>query len=212
MSFVPPFTRNSTRIFAALLFASISLLASCARQPAVVTAAPDTAAWDARRERVSAVRDWQLRGRIAVRVEDDAWSASMYWRETPDAWTMRVMAPLGRGSFELSGNAAGVALRTADNRLLRAGDPESLLTENLGWQIPVSGLHWWVRGLPNPHADPQRMQIGAAGELELLAQDGWNVQYSDYRPEGDVLMPGRVNLENGRVRVRIVISEWRVAL
>ncbi|MBI1733070.1 MAG: outer membrane lipoprotein LolB, partial [Gammaproteobacteria bacterium] len=212
MSIVPPITPVAGRIRAPALLAFVALLvAACARQPAQV-AGPDAAAWNARRERLSEIRDWQFRGRIAVQLPREAWSATVYWRQISDTYTLRVMAPLGRGTFELSGSAAGVELRTADNRLLRAADPDSLLRENLGLQLPVSGLHWWVRGLPHPDSGAPNLAIGAAGELERLAQDGWRVEYRDYRLQGDVTMPGRVNLENGNMRVRILINEWRVAL
>jgi outer membrane lipoprotein LolB len=199
------------RIAAPGLIVLIALLTSCARQPAQAPGATDTAAWEARRTRVVAAEDWQFRGRIGVQLEKDAWSATIYWRETRDTWTVRLMAPLGRGTFEMSGDAAGVELRTADNRLLRAADPETLMRDNLGWQLPVSGMHWWVRGLPHTRSEVVNLQIGADGAAGHLVQDGWRVNYADYRAAGDVLMPGTVSLENGSVRVRIVVSEWRVA-
>ena len=189
----------------------VVLLAGCARQP-VQLPQPDRAAlWDAHRAQLTGLQDWQFRGRIAVRLEKDAWSATLYWRETRDTYTLRVVAPLGRGTFELSGTAAGVELHTADNRILRAADAEALLRDNLGWQLPVSGMRWWVRGLPHPGASPDRLKVNDKGMLDELAQDGWQVEYQEYHPGAEPVLPGRMNLENGSVRVRLVISEWMKA-
>ncbi len=194
---------------AVLLFAL--LLTACARQP-VSPPRPDKAAlWSAHSARLTAMHDWQFRGRIAVRLEKEAWSASLYWRETLDTYTLRVVAPLGRGTFELSGTVAGVEMRTADNRILRAADPETLMRDNLGWQLPVSGLRWWVRGLPRPGVKSEQLGVNADGRLDNLIQDGWQVDYQEYRSKGNPVLPGKLSLENGPVRVRLLIGEWIMA-
>jgi outer membrane lipoprotein LolB len=195
----------------ALFVFAVFTFAGCARQP-VYLPQPDRAAlWETHRARLATLQGWQFRGRIAVKLKQDAWSATLYWRETRDTYTLRVVAPLGRGTFELSGSAAGVELHTADNRILRAADAEALLRDNLGWQLPVSGLRWWVRGLPHPGAGTDHLGINASGMLDDLNQDGWRVEYQEYRPGGEPVLPGRLSLENGEVRVRLVISEWTTA-
>jgi len=191
----------------ALIVVMLTMLAGCAGQPAQQQA-DRTALWSAHSARLTGLNDWQFRGRIAVRLQNDAWSATLFWRETRDTYTLRVIAPLGRGTFELTGTAAGVELHTADNRILRAADAETLLRDNLGWQLPVSGMRWWVRGLPQPGAEPEHMEINARGLLDKLAQDGWQVEYQEYRPGAEPVLPRRMSLENGDVRVRLVISEW----
>lgn len=212
MGSVPTFPSASARpgLSALIVFFAL-LLAACARQP-VQLPEPDRAAlWTVHSTRLAGLRDWRFRGRIAVRLAKEAWSATLDWRETLDTYTLRVLAPLGRGTFELSGTAAGVELRTADNRVLRAADAETLLRENLGWYLPVSGLRWWIRGLPHPGAKPDHLGVSDSGRLDDLIQDGWQVDYQEYRLQEEPVLPGKMSLENGAVRVRIVISEWMVA-
>jgi len=209
MGTFPTFLSAPVRLLLLSWFAFVLVtFAGCARQPVTLPLPDRTALWDAHSARLSALQEWQFRGRIAVRLKQDAWSATLYWRETRGTYTLRVVAPLGRGTFELSGSAAGVELHTADNRILRATDPETLLRDNLGWQLPVSGLRWWVRGLPHPGPGIEHLGIDARGMLDDLNQDGWRVQYQEYRPGGEPVLPGKLSLENGDVRVRLVISEW----
>lgn len=197
--------RTGRRICAVL---TLLALAACAPQP-VVTKPDRAATWVAHRAQLSGLRDWELRGRIAVKLEQDAFSATLHWRQAADAYNLRVIAPLGRGTFELSGDADGVELRTADNRVFRADNPEALLQENLGWQLPVSGLRWWVRGLPRPGVATTRLDVSEAGWLTALTQDGWAVQYEEQRAEGEVMLPGKLSLENGPVRVRLAVTVWQ---
>jgi outer membrane lipoprotein LolB len=185
------------------------LLSACARQP-VPPPVDRAAAWLAHRAQLAGLAQFELRGRIAVQLERDAWSATLHWRQHGDGYTLRVLAPLGRGAFELEGAAAGVTLRTADNRILRAADPEALLREYAGVDLPVAGLRWWIRGLPRPGAPASRLTVDAAGWLAALAQDGWTVDYEERRRHAALLLPAKLRLGNGAVRVRINVNEWRL--
>lgn len=190
-----------------LLFIVV-LLGACARQP--VAPPPDLAStWVAHRAQLTGMRTWELRGRIAVKLEHDAFSATLHWRQDGPRYSLRVIAPLGRGTFELTGTPDGVELRTADNRVLRAADAEALLRENLGWELPVSGLQWWVRGLPRPGVATARLDVTDAGWLAALAQQGWTVTYQEHRADASLMLPTKLSLENGPVRVRINVAEWR---
>lgn len=206
---IPATVRHAAGYFGVL--AALLSLAACT--PALVTPAPDRAAtWIAHRAQLTNLRGWELRGRIAVKLENDAFSATLHWRQDADAYILRVIAPLGRGTFELSGDATGVELRTADNRVFRATNPEALLQENLGWQLPVSGLRWWVRGLPRPGVATSRLDVNETGWLASLTQDGWAVQYEEHRAQGRLMLPGKMSLENGPVRVRLAVARWQAGV
>lgn len=151
---------------------------------------------------------WRLHGRIAIQHQREGWSATLQWRQQGAEYVLRLSAPLGRGSVELSGSEAGVSMRTADNRLLHADDAEALMQDNLGWHVPLSGLSYWVRGMPEPGSRPERIALDEQGRLRDLAQDGWQVNYERYRSAGRYQLPGKLTLEHRQLRVRLVISDW----
>jgi outer membrane lipoprotein LolB len=180
---------------------------ACATPPA---GPGQSAGWLRHQSLLAELREWRVSGRIAIRHEREGWNASLHWRQNGDEYVVRLSAPLGRGTVELSGSGAGVSMRTADNRLLHADSPELLMQDNLGWHVPLRGLSYWVRGLPEPGSEPDGMSFDASGRIQDLRQDGWHVSYERYLSEGAYELPGKMTLENRELRVRLVISDWIV--
>ena len=63
----------------------------------------------------------------------------------------------------------------------RARIPILLLEQTLGLRLPVTGLRYWVRGLPAP-GPTALLQTDAAGRLTRLEQNGWVIEYPSYAP------------------------------
>ena len=180
-------------------------LAGCATAPPQAGRETD---WQRHQSLLNELHEWRVSGRIAIRHEHEGWNASLQWRQNGDEYVLRLSAPLGRGTVELTGSDAGVSMRTADNRLLHADTPELLMQENLGWQVPLRGLSYWVRGLPEPGSKPEDMSFDVEGRVQELRQNGWRVSYERYLSEGAYELPGKMMLENRELRVRLVISDW----
>lgn len=200
----PPFPAGAER--AAALFI-VLILGGCATGPVAPGQPSD---WLRHQSLLSGLREWRVSGRIAIQHAREGWNATLHWRQNGDEYVVRLSAPLGRGTVELSGSDAGVSMRTADNRLLHADSPEALMQDNLGWHVPLRGLSFWVRGLPEPGSRPEEMSFDANGRVQDLRQDGWHVSYERYRTEGSWDLPGKMTLENRDLRVRLVISNWIV--
>jgi len=164
--------------------------------------------FQANREKLAELESWQLQGRIALSMDKDAWSATLHWTQTDGDYELRLIAPLGRGSFELHGGDQGVLLRLAQNQVLRADDPETLLQDNFGWTVPVSGLTYWIRGIPDPGAKVTRLLLDERGRIRAMEQSGWQVTYIQYSNQGMFELPGRIALANGKLKLRLVIKTW----
>jgi len=199
--------RSISSLFQPAAFALVLALAGCAAAPPQ-TALP--ADWLRRQSLLNDLREWRVSGRIAIQHAREGWNASLHWKQNGDEFVLRLSAPLGQGTVELTGSEAGVSMRTADNRLLHADTPEMLMQDNLGWHVPLRGLSFWVRGLPEPGSEPENLSLDANGRIQELRQDGWHVSYERYLDEGSYQLPGKMTLENEELRVRLVISDWNV--
>jgi outer membrane lipoprotein LolB len=191
------------------------LLAACASQPAAILAPAaigNAAAWEQHLIRVQSLAGWQLAGRLAVRTQDEGFSANLRWLQNRAGYLLRLSGPLGQDTYELRGAADGVTLLTADNRLLTATDPERLMQENLGWSVPLSGLKYWVRGIPGPDFTTEDLEVDERGLLVRLRQAGWRVAVEEYLHAGGIDLPRRLTLENDRFRLKLVIHDWNTAL
>jgi len=170
---------------------------------------PETqAAWEMHRASLSVLRDWTLKGRIAVQTEDDGWHGGLYWKQAGDDYRLRFNAPLGQGSIEVYSVADGVELRTSKKRSRHARTPEGLMQQDLGWHLPVTGMRYWIKGTPAPGGNVGSMELDGDGRLHRLEQSGWRVEFSDYRESGLFWLPASIAFENGDVRVRIRVTRW----
>jgi outer membrane lipoprotein LolB len=189
---------------AALLWLSLaSVLVGCAHFSKPVIQAPD-AAWDSRRLEITQLEHWLLQARVASgRV---GWSGNMRWRQDADEFDIRVSGPLGTSGFMARGNADRVEIRTAKETVVTE-DPQALLQEKAGWGMPFHQLRYWAVGVPYPHS-PALVQIDANGRLLKLEQDGWRLEYSEYRQYQQYELPRRFSLENSDMYFRVIVDDW----
>lgn len=171
-----------------------------------------TAYWDVHQQRLSSLDAWTLHGRMVLVAGDDGWTATVHWDQDRQSYKLRFIAPLGQGTYELKGDAESVTLLTADNRLLHAGSPEALLQENLGWQIPLASLKYWIRGLPDPAVSAEDLTLDGTGRLSQLQQHGWRVKILRYQDVKGLDLPGKLFLKNEHFQVRLVIQDWQTAI
>ena len=72
--------------------------------------------WRVRQSQLRAIQTWQLRGAIALRTPDEAWSASIAWEQAANHYHINIFGPLGAEHIELTGTDRQVTLLTADNK------------------------------------------------------------------------------------------------
>jgi outer membrane lipoprotein LolB len=183
------------------------LLIGCSQTPP--RPVPDTApelSWKLRQQQLHHITHWQLSGRLAVEKEHEAWHMRLEWQQRDERYSLNIIAPLGQGSMRLHGDAVQVMMQTDDGETINASDPDWLLYQQLGWRVPVSALRYWVLGLPAP-GDFQP-SLDEQGRLSQLQQDGWEIEFIDYRAQLGVELPRKVFLSNHNAKVKLVISNW----
>lgn len=182
------------------------LLAACAT-PIETALHP---AWPARQQALSALRDWSVNGRLAVTTEQEGWHVSLYWVQQGPAYSIDLIGPLGQGRVRIQGDAQGVSLRTANGQVQRATDPDDLLAQAVGVRIPLNGLLYWMRGLPDP-GQRSVLALDEQGRLSRLEQGGWRIDYLDYMPVAPLELPRRIRATQGEIKVQVVVNEWSLA-
>ncbi len=153
---------------------------------------------------------WQFRGRVSLIQGEQGWHASLNWREASGLYRLNLAGPMGQAAVQLDGDASGVRLRTANGEELAAGDADALVESVTGWQFPVTGIRYWVRGVPAPVAEAQ-VFTDASGRPARLLQSGWDIRYSRFQQVEGRDWPTRMRLVAGDISVRLVIDEWRLS-
>ena len=186
----------------------ILLLSSCAIQKPLPAPA-DGVAWKAHRQALTALENWQARGRIAVRTDSDGWSAGFDWTQAGGNYRIRLRGPFGQGALELEGDTHGVWLRRAGQPAVFATDADVLMEQESGWRLPVAGLNYWLRGLPDKQGSTIS-HLDSAGRLAFLQQRGWQIKYRTYQDYGAVALPTRLALQRDGLRVKVIVDSWEL--
>lgn len=182
-------------------------LIACAPPPVKRDDAEIAALWKQQRERNEAIVTWSLNGRISMRSDAESWYASLIWRQKPEGYDIRLVGPLGSGNVLIKGGQGGVVLRTVKGETIRSSNPDNLFQRAMGWNLPVSSLNFWVRGLPQP--GPALLDWDDQGRLSGLRQHGWEVQFTGYFDDAPNL-PETIELTRGEWRIRLDVSRWKL--
>ncbi|SFM10623.1 lipoprotein insertase outer membrane protein LolB [Marinobacter zhejiangensis] len=168
--------------------------------------------WSQRQLQLQALQHWQLQGKLAVRQPSDSGSAVInYWTQHQEAFELSLSSSfLGLGTTELKGVPGFISLTLPDGETYQSGDPEGLVQAATGWQLPITSLPWWIRGLPSPASD-YNLFFDADQKVAMIRQDGWEIRYDRWnqfmadKPE----LPARITAVKGEKRVRLAVTHWQ---
>ena len=159
-----------------------------------------------RQTQLTALTHWELKGSFSLHQQQQSVVANYDWRQVGSRYDLHIASPLNLFSVKIIGEPAKVSLWRSSRGAVEARDPETLMQQQLGWQLPLSKLLYWVRGLPAP--GPYHAKYDKWGHLELLEQEGWVIHYSHYASYGANDLPGLLKLEDGNWSAKILIKRW----
>jgi len=196
---------------AVLLLLAGVLLAACVSAPPRPAAPP--ASWDARRTALQAIARFSLDGRIAAAVGQEGFNASLTWAQQGGRSDLTLRAPLGFGSAQVIRDGTDIRMTSSRGQKLSGAVAMDELSRRLGFDPPLDSLRYWVLGVPDP-AQPAIETPGEAMSLAVLEQQGWRVEYAEYKAFGTggaaEMMPRRLTLTRTGIRLRLVIDHWKI--
>jgi outer membrane lipoprotein LolB len=124
---------------------------------------------------------------------------------------MNIKNPLtGSLMAYLKGTASDVTLQ-ANGKTYRDADAERLLQSQMGVSLPLSGMKYWVRGIPSPDSPVEQVKLDNMGRPESLQQSGWLVEYTGWQGNGWNAMPDKINLSRAveNTKVKVIAKDWQ---
>lgn len=195
-----------------LLFLSIILFIAGCASPIPAPPADPEATWQSRQQDLSKVNDWRLNGRLAITRGSEAWHLKLNWRQKPEGYEIFLSGPFGAG-VKLVGNPDSVVLHDAEHHAYTAREPEWLLYTHTGVLMPVTGLRYWILGIPDPGKNhTNQTRLDAYGRLAELQQRDWTVRFRDYVAVKQYQLPERLFIQSEDIEVRLVVDDWQVFL
>lgn len=148
-------------------------------------------------------------GRFALSVDQangkkDAVQGGFRWHETAKQLQLDLNNPMGTVLAQVTVNADGAILHYPDGSNEYASSPDALVELLLGYEIPVSGMRDWLRGLASP--SPITEQQEKDGQLSYLEQEGWRVRLLRYDELGPRLLQMNRHQAQQDISVRVVVD------
>lgn len=155
-----------------------------------------------------------LSGRIQVQYQQDdkeqILPANFEWQQNASETNITLLSPLGQIVASIKQDAAGATLRQAKQPDRFATDVDTLLTDALGWSLPIIGLRDWLQG----YTQAQRGSLVAIPAINSheISIDGWKLRFVSWQDNAGRSSPKRIDMQRytsqaGEVSVRIIIEQ-----
>ncbi len=181
-----------------------TFLSTCAIAPP----ASENSDWSRQRDQLQKLNSWELRGRVNVRYDNESHTPRIIWLQQNVDYNIRLWGTFNAGATEIVGRPGFVTMEN-DGQMLSANSPEELILEQLGYELPVSQLNYWIKGLPAPDSEAQ-LAFNELNQLTTIQQADWTINLSDMRQYGALSLPRRVELTRPRnaIRLRFIGLNW----
>ena len=150
---------------------------------------------------------WRSKGKMRITSPDVKQNASFDWQQFGNNYTINFFGPFGIGSSWLRKTSKGVTLETPDHPVKWAKSAEQLLAQNVGWNMPVSHLKDWIKGIPTAGTESSPITTTESGNTQF-EQAGWLIAASKFKQRGNFQLPGKVVISQNDWKVLIVIKQW----
>jgi outer membrane lipoprotein LolB len=169
---------------------------------------PEPQSWDARRTELQSRDSFALAGRVAVAAGREGFNARLRWQQSGATSELALEGPLGAGGVRILSDGSQLEVHTSRGEALDAEAARAELERRIGFEPPLASLRYWVLGVPDP-ASPAVEVLDAEARLASLEQSGWRIAYDEYAVVEGRWLPRRLTLQNGDVRVRLLVDNWR---
>jgi outer membrane lipoprotein LolB len=144
---------------------------------------------------------WVLDGRLALVDEKNSLSVSINWRHDDARDDIELVGPLGQGRVKVVVTPGQVIVDDGEVRSVYTGRAERVLRDQLGVEIPVSSLKYWVQGVNDP-------EYGFSLESGGFYQDGWLVRYRELQQVDAQTLPRKMSAEKAAARIKLIVDQW----
>ncbi|WP_345852954.1 lipoprotein insertase outer membrane protein LolB [Nitrosomonas sp. HPC101] len=150
-----------------------------------------------------------LIGRLVVNARQQKFSGGIRWHHTGQSDEIYLFSPLGQVVAEILQDQTGVRLATSEPAIYQAQSAEYLTSQVLGWELPLAGLQFWVRGEHFPGTVAEK-DLDQRNHVVAIRQDGWNIVYQSYYPEQSTVpaLPRLLEFSRQGIKMKLIVDRW----
>ena len=155
---------------------------------------------------LSQLQEWHVEGKIALNMNNKNNQGNLVWHQKEDAFDLLITGPLGQGYLHIVSYPGQVTATTAEEQI-QASSIEALFAQHFDWSLPMSELHYWVRGMSSPNSEAQLM-FDDNGDVDTIKQAGWNIDYSSFVQVDSLALPYKMTIQGNDIRLKLVLKNW----
>jgi outer membrane lipoprotein LolB len=189
-----------------LLLPSLLILSACSSLPGAVGSSDQATGFVLPPYRTHL----NLQGRLSVRYQqqgkEESVSGSFEWQQQGEKLDVTLRSPLGQTLALIQVHDGRASLTQAGQPPLFADNVDALVTQTLGWPLPISGLRLWLQGRAQ---GADAVAFSASPQANTVTTlDGWRLRFVSWHPDAS---PKRIDLERdttqaGTVALRLVLD------
>lgn len=170
-------------------------------------------------EQMARTRNYQesvvMTGKINIQYQQnektETLTGNFEWQQNSNEMSITLSSPLGQTIAIIRENPQGASLEQSKQETRYAGNVEQLLTESLGWSLPITGLRDWLQGFDR-NQQGQRFAVPTRDNHRSMTQ-GWQLDFTSWQEDCEQIHPKLINLyrrteEVGDLKIRLAILEW----
>lgn len=160
---------------------------------------------------VSQLKAWTLTAKLGLVADQERLSLQVLWQqESQNTYQLTLIAPLGQGQAQLIAAPAGVQWQDSQGYRVHASSAQALLKQELGWDLPLQALQWWIRGLLTPDLPQAQLLYHPQGNLKQARQGDWLLEWPSYTQVDQYRLPRKLRLTHQQrpLGATWVIYEW----
>ena len=165
--------------------------------------------WEKRQLELQQIKNWALAGSLSITHNKKRDIARFKWTQNQNDYIVNISGPLNINSIRIVGNPNNVELWRTSKQCIKASTPEQLTLDQLGWQLPVSNIRYWILALPTPTSKIDSIYFDQYGHLTDLKQNGWQIKYSEFQVQAgkNFDLPKIIELKNKEIVIKLKITE-----
>lgn len=147
---------------------------------------------------------WRLEGRLALANARDSISASIVWQHSPDGEAIELVGPLAQGRVRINVTPGLVVVDDGENPREYTGDVNAIVSSQLGVEVPVNALRFWVLGVN----DPQLPVVEQRGGFD---QQGWRIRYREMQQVREESLPRKLTADKDQTKIKLIVDQWELS-
>jgi outer membrane lipoprotein LolB len=164
--------------------------------------------WDVRTEYLYQQQDWTAQIALVGKSHKQKFKTRVIWKQQSENYQIKLRDFIGRTVAIIDATPSGVVAKTSKGERYQGDDAEALIDELFAINIPVTGMRYWLKGVPMPNERIDEIVLDDDGLTKSLSQQGWEISYPNYLQYDPYKMPSQVILEFENISLTVKITQW----